>query len=60
MLFLLLCFAGTVLNFSLKKIMIVPFIALIAIIALVIVFLTKAGKRKSEGKDMGEPGRGTI
>lgn len=40
--------------------MIVPFIALIAIIALVIVFLTKAGKRKSEGKDMGEPGRGTI
>ena len=61
MLFLLLCFAGMVLNFFLsKKTMVVPFIALIAIVVLVIVFLTKAGKRKSEGKDMGEPGRGTI
>ncbi len=42
------------------NIMVVPFLALIAIIVLVIVFLTKAGKRKSEGKTMGEPGKGTI
>ncbi len=29
-------------------------------IILVIMFVTKAGKRKSEGKSMGEPGKGTI
>lgn len=40
--------------------MVVPFIALIAIIVLVIYFLAKAGKKKSEGKDLGEPGKGTI
>jgi hypothetical protein len=40
--------------------MVIPFIALLAIIVLVIVFLTKAGKRRNEGKDMGEPGKGTI
>jgi hypothetical protein len=40
--------------------MVIPFIALIAVIILVIVFLTKAGKRQSEGKDMGEPGKGTL
>jgi hypothetical protein len=34
--------------------MVVPFIALIAIIALVIFFLVGAGKRKSKGKDIGE------
>jgi hypothetical protein len=49
-----------VLKWLSKKHMVIPFIALIAIIVLVIVFLSKAGKRKSEGKDMGEPGKGTI
>lgn len=37
--------------------MIVPFIALIVIVVLVVYFLVFSGKRKSEGKDMGETGR---
>jgi hypothetical protein len=40
--------------------MVVPFIALIAIIVLVVYFLAKASKKKAEGKDLGEPGKGTI
>ena len=36
--------------------MIIPFIALVVIIIGLVVFLTKAGKRKSEGKDLGENG----
>lgn len=43
-----------------KNNMVVPFIALIAIIILVVYFLAKAGKKKFEGKDLGEPGKGTI
>jgi hypothetical protein len=34
--------------------MVVPFIALLAIIILVVMFLSKAGKKKAEGSDMGE------
>jgi hypothetical protein len=37
--------------------MVIPFIALIVIIIGVIVFLAKAGKKQSEGKDLGETGR---
>ncbi|MFL5773198.1 MAG: hypothetical protein ACJ75F_08570 [Flavisolibacter sp.] len=37
--------------------MVVPFIALLVIIIGVIMFLVKAGKRKTEGKDLGETGR---
>lgn len=40
--------------------MVVPFIALIVVIIGVVYFLIKAGKKKSEGKDLGEPGKGTI
>jgi hypothetical protein len=40
--------------------MVIPFIALIAIIVGVVYFLVKAGKKKSEGQDLGEPGKGTI
>lgn len=40
--------------------MVVPFIALLAVIILVVYFLVKAGKKTSEGKDLGEPGKGTI
>jgi hypothetical protein len=40
--------------------MVVPLIALVVVIILVIMFLTKAGKRRSEGKVMGEPGQGPI
>lgn len=40
--------------------MAVSLIALIVVIILVVMFVTKAGKRKSEGKSMGEPGKGTI
>jgi hypothetical protein len=40
--------------------MVVPFIALIVVIVGVVYFLVKAGKKNSEGKDLGEPGRGTI
>jgi hypothetical protein len=36
--------------------MIIPFIALIAIIIGLVLFLAKAGKRQSEGKDLGERG----
>jgi hypothetical protein len=41
----------------LKKIMVVPFIALVAVIVAIVYFLVKAGKKKSEGKDLGEHGR---
>jgi hypothetical protein len=37
--------------------MVVPFIALIVVIVLVIYFLVFSGKKKSEGKDLGETGR---
>jgi hypothetical protein len=37
--------------------MVIPFIALIVIIIGVIVFISKAAKRKTEGKDLGETGR---
>ena len=37
--------------------MVIPFIALVVIIIAVIVFMAKAGKRKDEGKDLGETGR---
>jgi len=40
--------------------MVVPFIALIIVIVAVVYFLVKAGKKKAEGKDLGEPGKGTI
>lgn len=40
--------------------MVVPFIALIVVIIVVIYFLAKAGKKKAEGKNLGEPGKGTI
>lgn len=43
-----------------EKIMVVPFIALVVLIIVVVYFLAKAGKKKSEGKDLGEPGKGTI
>jgi hypothetical protein len=32
----------------------------IVVAVLVILFLVKAGKRKSQGKTMGEPGKGTM
>jgi glucose uptake protein GlcU len=37
--------------------MVIPFIALIVIIVGIIAFMSKAAKRKSEGKDLGETGR---
>ncbi len=37
--------------------MIIPFIALIAIIALVIYFFVFAGKKKIKVKDLGDPGQ---
>ena len=40
--------------------MVVPFIALIAVIALIIFFLAKTGKRKSEGKEPVKSERGTV
>lgn len=40
--------------------MIISFIALIAIIILVVFFLGKAGKRKSEGKEPVKTERGTL
>jgi hypothetical protein len=40
--------------------MVVPFIALIILIIAVVYFLVKASKKTSEGKDLGEPGKGTI
>ena len=40
--------------------MVVPFIALIIVIVAVVYFLVKAGKKTSEGKGLGEPGKGTI
>jgi len=40
--------------------MVVPFIALIVVIVGVIYFLVKAGKESSEGRDFGEPDKGTI
>ena len=40
--------------------MVVPFIALLAVIILVVYFLVKAGKKTSKGKDLGEPGKGMI
>ena len=42
------------------KAMLIPFIALIVIIVGVVYFLVKAGKKSSEGKGLGEPGKGTI
>ncbi len=36
--------------------MVVPFIALIVIIVGVILFFVFAGKKKSEGQDLGDPG----
>jgi hypothetical protein len=35
--------------------MIVPFVAMIIIIIAVILFFVLAGKKKSEGKDLGDP-----
>jgi hypothetical protein len=40
--------------------MLIPFIALIVIIVGVVYFLVKAGKKSSEGKELGESGKGTI
>jgi hypothetical protein len=40
--------------------MVISFIALLAIIILVVYFLGKAGKKKSDGESLGEPGKGTI
>jgi hypothetical protein len=40
--------------------MVIPFIALIAIIILVVFFLSKAGKRKTEGKEPVKTERGTM
>ncbi len=40
--------------------MVVPFIALLAVIILIVYFLVKAGKKKNEGESIGEPGKGTI
>lgn len=39
--------------------MVVLFIAVIAIIVLIVYFLAKASK-KAEGKDLGEPGKVTV
>ena len=36
--------------------MVVPFIALLVIIAFVVFFLVKAGKKESKGEDLGEHG----
>lgn len=40
--------------------MVIPFIAMILVIIVIVYFLVKAGKKKSEGKNLGEPGKGTI
>jgi hypothetical protein len=40
-----------------KRIMVVPFIALLAILAFVVFFLVKAGKKEKRGEDLGEPGK---
>ena len=40
--------------------MVVPFIALLIVIVGVVYFLIKAGKKTSEGDDLGEPGKETI
>ena len=37
--------------------MVVPFIALLAILALVVYFIAKAGKKERKGEDLGEPGK---
>jgi hypothetical protein len=37
--------------------MVVPFIAMIAILVVVVLFFVLAGKRKNEGTDLGEHGR---
>ena len=44
-------------GFKKEIVMIIPFIALLAIIIGIVVFMAKAGKRKSEGKDLGDTGR---
>jgi hypothetical protein len=40
--------------------MVIPFIAIIVVIVGVVYFLVKAGKERGDGRDFGEPGRGTI
>ena len=35
--------------------MVVPFIALVAVIIAVILFFVLAGKKKSQGQDLGDP-----
>jgi len=37
--------------------MIIPFIAFIVILVVVVLFMVLAGKKKSEGTDLGEHGR---
>jgi hypothetical protein len=54
----MMSYNGTIFISSLEnRFMVVPFIALLAIIILVIYFLAKAGKKKAEGRDLGETGR---
>jgi len=40
--------------------MIVPFIFLIIVVIGVILFFVLAGKKKAEGQDLGEHGRGNV
>jgi hypothetical protein len=40
--------------------MVTPFMALIIVIIAVVFFLVKAGKKTSEGRNLGEPGKGPI
>jgi hypothetical protein len=40
-----------------QRVMIIPFIALIFVIIAVILFFVLGGKKKSQGQDLGEPGR---
>lgn len=37
--------------------MLVPFIALLFVLALVVFFIVKAGKKVKKGEDLGEPGK---
>jgi uncharacterized membrane protein len=44
---------GTLLQ---KQVMIIPFVALIAVIIVVILFFVLVGKKKQQGEDLGEHG----
>jgi hypothetical protein len=39
--------------------MVIPFVALVVILIVLVMFFVKAGKRKSEGKDLGDRNAGT-